>query len=424
MQFRDLLLIDDQKIRKEMFSATASILKKMKRLEQDHEAFLNWDQRLYESWYQLTFHRELAEAEKLQRRHQTLCNFQLHLQFLAQKSNLSPEKAYVLLLEEERQYQNGDEEWRFVIEKLRQHRLEFALAAQETKSQKKELGDLPVTGTLFDVAGIPSEPEPAPKVPGTVDLSGLTRKERTTYYYLKEISEETLEKHFANPTLGYALFKDAFHIAMKCEDWLLLARLWQSHFFAYRQRLLKFMPSHLLDFLNQMITEARTQNEDPQEALERELELKTLYRKLVRLLHPDTRPASDSSDLSGEIQKLWLEVQQAYKAKDLKTLKRLELMSLIYLEQLNSLTLDEIYESSLIFTEELEKLKQRVKASRKHPAWRFTSRRSYETLARKTREHLQKKIDPLAAEVTHLESLFQSYGALAGEEALHFSATM
>src|SRR5690606_3804925 len=90
------------------------------------QAFMKWDQRLYEDWYNLIFRKEREETEALKKRYQILCTFQLHLLYLAEKSNLSLEKAYALLQEEERQYQNGDEEWRFVIDRLRQHRLQFA----------------------------------------------------------------------------------------------------------------------------------------------------------------------------------------------------------------------------------------------------------------------------------------------------------
>jgi hypothetical protein len=55
---RNLMVIDDRKVRMELFRATASILKKIKKLESGHEAFVIIDQRLYQDWYNLTFRPE------------------------------------------------------------------------------------------------------------------------------------------------------------------------------------------------------------------------------------------------------------------------------------------------------------------------------------------------------------------------------
>lgn len=400
---RELLLIDDQKLRKEMFSATATILKKIKQLEKDHEAFVKWDQRLYEDWYNLTFRHEQEETECLQRRYQALCTFQLHLLYLAEKSSLSLEKAYLLLKEEERQYQNGDEEWRFVIDRLRQHRLEFAQNAKDSLKKKYQAPRAdPILGTLFEEAAADHNPQDNQS---KVDLTQLNRKSRAIYYYLKEITDESLRKHLASPKEGYELFRKAFHIAMQCGDWPLLARLWLTSGPAFQQKLLKMMPSHLTDFLNQMIAEVQTASRDESKALENEISLKALYRRLARLLHPDTRSGEPPQELHVESQKIWQEVQEAYKIKDLKQLRRLELISLVQLGYLNSLTMDEIYETSLIFAEELEKLKSKLKACRKHPAWKFTSRRTYKSLVEKTREDIRRRQAPLIAEVEHLEKL-------------------
>ncbi|RYY90877.1 MAG: hypothetical protein EOO15_00720 [Chitinophagaceae bacterium] len=56
------------------------------------------------------------------------------------------------------------------------------------------------------------------------------------------------------------------------------------------------------------------------ETPERSAELRTLYKKLAKALHPDVHP-----DLTEAHKELWLKVQDAYKSGDLERLKALEL---------------------------------------------------------------------------------------------------
>nr|BFD59226.1 hypothetical protein CKG001_13330 [Bdellovibrio sp. CKG001]BFD62603.1 hypothetical protein BdHM001_12840 [Bdellovibrio sp. HM001] len=402
---RCLSVIDDYKIRTEMFSATASLLKKIRKLEKDHADFLRWDQLLYEDWYNLTFRKERLAGEQLERRYRTLTTFHLHLKHVAETANVSLAQAYALLKEEEHQYQAGDEDWKFVIENLRQQRLKWA--SKEPAPEGENRLEHFVTGSLFPAAELAGSSEGG--------LGSLNRHSRSLYYYFSEAGDDVMSRHFADPAVGYDLFKEVFQIAMKCGDWKLLARLWQNSSQSYQQKLLKPMPSHLKDFLHQMIGQVSQEEAPSSEIAEQDLILRSTYRKLARLLHPDMQSESSETFQQWSL-KMWQKVQTCYKARDHQGIRRLELICMAELGNLSNLTLDEIYESSLVFAEELETLKKNLRSYRKHPAWRFSSRRGYAALTMRISRELKKRFGPLEAEVKAMEDLLKEVSAEATAE--------
>lgn len=392
-----LLVVDDQKIRLALFANTATLLKKLNKLERDFEAFQNQDQRLYEDWYNLTFRRERQQEEQVDRRLQNLRTFKTHLEYLVETSKISPAKAYLLLQDEEKQYQRGDEDWRFVIDMLRQQRLENA---KKIRNQKlKAQSQVHNTGRLFKEEDVSEQ----------TTLASLNRKERTTFYYLKEIREESLVQRFNDTKIGFTFFKESFQVAMKGADWSLLAKIWKCSHKVFQERLLKSMPLHLQEFLSQVLQEhSETSHAKPVDPYAEEVFMKTSYRKLVRILHPDTFVEANNFEMRDWLLKTWQKVQEAYQKRDAQKLKRLEFMVELQLGHLNSLTMDEIYESSLLFAEELENLKKKIRAFRKHPAWNFSSRRGYDSLTARTRMSLMSKLQPKLDELKQLEAWLEN----------------
>ncbi|MFM6929255.1 MAG: hypothetical protein ACKOX6_12380 [Bdellovibrio sp.] len=394
---RDLSVIDDQKIRTEMFSTTASLLKQIRKLEKDHADFMHWDQILYEDWYNLTFRKERLAVEQLERKYRTLATFHIHLKYIAETSQVSLARAFTLLKEEEHQFQCGDEDWKFIIGKLRQQRLE---AANKNKTSAETHNTPREPDTLILAAEVIENEDSG--------LSTMNRHERSIYYYLREIDDTAMARHFAEASTGYKLFKESFQIAMKSTDWKLLFKIWKNSSQAYQQNLLKPMPHHLKEFLSQTIANAESEYTNESEVLEKEIAFRSTYRKLARMLHPDTQSPESSPQFQEWSLKTWQKVQTAYKAKDHHTLRRLELMCMAELGDLSGLTLDEIYQSSLIFAEELGTLKKNLSSFRKHPAWRFSSRRGYEALTMRITRQFKKRIQPLEADIKAMEQILKN----------------
>lgn len=397
---RGLSVVDDSDIRKDLFSASANLLKKIRKLEKDHTDFLLWDQMLYQDWYNLTFRSELQAGELLEKRHKTLATFQVHLKHLATTSKVSLDRAYNMLKEEEIQYQSGDDVWKFVIDKLRKNRFETATRktpSNTTPNEKK------IEEPAIDFADIFFKDDSA--------LSGLRRRARSVYHYLNDIDDGKMARHMSVPLAGYQLFKETFQIAMKCGDWKLLGRIWKTADPAYQQRFLRNMPLHLKEFLQQIIADTAADEASEAEQNENERLLRSAYRRLARLLHPDKQAGDVTLEHQEWASVKWQRAQAAYRAQDIEALKRIELLCMAELGQLNDLTTDEIYQSSLILNEEYELLKKNLKGYRKNPAWKFSTRRSYEPLKKQAAIEIEKRFGPLKEEVQLMEELLKKLAA-------------
>lgn len=403
---RSLSVVDDFEIRKDLFFASSNLLKKIRKLEKDHANLLLCDQILYHDWYNLTFRDELQAGELLEKRHKVLTTFHVHLKHVAETSKVSLQRAYFMLKEEESQYQAGDDVWRFVIDKLRKNRFDAATRSlPEGTSISKRVMNEPAV----NFAEIFAQDDSA--------LSGLRRRARSVYHYLNEVDDDMMVRHLSVPMAGYQLFKETFHIAMKCGDWKLLSRIWKAANPAYQQRFLRNMPLHLKEFLQQIISDNADEVALEKEKSEAENQARTIYKKLVRLLHPD-KQAGMSQEHQEWASIKWQRVQDAYRNLDHEALKRIDLLCMAELGQLNDLTTDEIYQSSLVLNEEYELLKKALKACRKNPAWKFSSRRNFETLKKRAHSELRKKFAPLEAEVAALEKLLRTF-ASAESKGMH-----
>ncbi|MNK99947.1 hypothetical protein D3C87_1203640 [compost metagenome] len=167
------------------------------------------------------------------------------------------------------------------------------------------------------------------------------------------------------------------------------------------------MPLHLKDFLQQIISENADEEALESEQFEAEHLLRSTYRRLARLLHPDKQTGEVSMEQQEWSSIKWQRVQEAHKSRDHAALKRIELLCMAELGQLNNLTTDEIYQSSLVLAQELDHLKISLRSSRKHPAWKFAARRSYDALTKKIRKELAARFSPIEAEVKAMENLLK-----------------
>jgi hypothetical protein len=117
--------------------------------------------------------------------------------------------------------------------------------------------------------------------------------------------------------------------------------------------------------------------------------LKGLYRKLVRILHPDVQP-----DGGQATQKLWHEVQAAYEWADVQTLERLY-RSVVKDEgekrpefSLDTCPIGEIIALRQDMERRLETLRREAAEQRRHPAWDFAATRRNERRLRRLAEQV------------------------------------
>ena len=97
---------------------------------------------------------------------------------------------------------------------------------------------------------------------------------------------------------------------------------------------------------------------------------KSLYRRLVRVLHPDMNPATG-------LEKLWEEVQQAYALGDIAELERLQRVILkgeARTIDLEAIPISDIIALRKVVETRLRSLRQALREAKQHPAWGFSAK--------------------------------------------------
>jgi hypothetical protein len=129
---------------------------------------------------------------------------------------------------------------------------------------------------------------------------------------------------------------------------------------------------------------------------------KTIYRKIVLLLHPDR-----AGDLDQERVQLWHRAQTAYHVSDLVTL---EAILDGCTERVVEKSVSQLKAAVLESERQLERLRRRIEQLKKDPAWSFTSRtgKKLESRERRVQRDLSKELESLAFELAFLEECFIS----------------
>jgi hypothetical protein len=124
---------------------------------------------------------------------------------------------------------------------------------------------------------------------------------------------------------------------------------------------------------------------------------KSIYRKIVLLLHPDRVGELDQHRLQ-----LWYRTQAAYQDSDLVTLEAiLDGCAQRVVEK----SVNELKEAVLESERQIERLTQRLQQLKQEPAWNFASRKGkkLESRERRVRRELAEQSDELDSELAFLE---------------------
>lgn len=429
---RSLLVVDDWGLRLQQFSEAEALLKKIDKADRDQEQFATQDQRLFNDWYELTFRKEKQELEDRRQEYIDLARFHNDLISIVEMEDLSIHEAYWFWQDEEAAYQKGTDQERKTIEERRQQRREFAQKAMEEEFEYSWDGE---ERWDEDWDGDDDEPEDLPR--NEPDLSSLTKSETKTYHFLKSSSPEQLQKYFSQQEDSELLAFEAMGISSKADDQLLFLNVWKALPRKIQQVLSKDFKRTTgqrledvmqnLEFLNDLQASMEDSfNEELDEenwngdfyqipqrkaatlsALEEE-SLKNTYRKLARVIHPDSHDPNLNKQLKNWYNKMWLRVQEAYQGKDLLLLQRLETLTTLRLKKLNSLTMDEIKASTQWLEDELSAMQRVLKDLKKHPAWGFSRKRSYDSLITKIRKDFAESLAPILGDIQELKFLHKN----------------
>jgi|GEM_PF-6470133 hypothetical protein len=359
------LIIDDQPIRKSLFKTAAEVLKKIEKLEKEVASFHDKDQSLYQNWYHITFKEDLEKADKLYAEYNRLAIFHNSVLAEAEMNEKSRVEALEALMREQKRYAKGTEAQKKKIEELRIKREQYL---KEKKAQDKKSDDQ------------------------GMDQERLRRKES---FYFFEFLMAAIEK------------RQGFKILNMWDMATPEMRLDAEESFQ------ELRGASITDFIELLREEKNRVDQDRQSSSEREVEpvqvpvldAKSLYRRLARRLHPDSIKATNKVTEAWILQ-TWLKVQEAYKRDDVEALERLDLVTLIRMQELNDLSLDEICASGAALNKEFQELRFSIRDLKKHPAWKFSTKRTFDTLKSKIREKLRKELEPIKYDVELLRELY------------------
>lgn len=128
--------------------------------------------------------------------------------------------------------------------------------------------------------------------------------------------------------------------------------------------------------------------------------LKTLYRTLVRRLHPDVRAGSDAQTSA-----LWHEVQEAYAGRDEERLEILSALTDLHEGEVDSRT--SLWQLRGVLQElqrSLRALQKNMRRVKKHPAWGFATKSDHRKLETDTGRELQRRKKLALSDIAYFES--------------------
>lgn len=128
--------------------------------------------------------------------------------------------------------------------------------------------------------------------------------------------------------------------------------------------------------------------------------MKSLYRKLVRWLHPDANVQPD--DHQHWQKAIWYELQQCYQNKDLVGLEQIYWVTNLRSQNLSALTIDEIKKGAEVFSNKLDSIHAKIRSLKKDPAWGFSIKNDHTKLKQKIAKDLSAQIAPTQERIQEL----------------------
>ncbi|HEY0790613.1 MAG TPA: hypothetical protein VGD78_06070 [Chthoniobacterales bacterium] len=151
-------------------------------------------------------------------------------------------------------------------------------------------------------------------------------------------------------------------------------------------------------------------NGRPEPASGLEVQLKTLYRQMVGILHPDRRDPKLNQDLCTE---LWHDLQQAYHSRDLERLRtvyaRVEYSLGVNTPQ--QTTVWELRAEVDNLRVALRAVKSEIKEASLEPGWKFSARKDLDAFAVQVKRQLKQETRSYKEEAAALRELIEGWAA-------------
>lgn len=422
------LVIDDAKIRKVYFKESEKFIRKIDRLEAALEHFRNKEERLFQDWFELTFRGEKGAVEQRRQEYLRLADFHNSMIAASDLYGVPMWLAYQKLIEEEAQFKAGSEELREQILKERERRLKYAEA-----EMRKEYG----YDDEEDEGDFDQDPDEGLGEGKREDPAVNDRRLQESLDDISALSDKELKRLLSSPVTGTDLLSQVIDLACQKDALALLKRVAnmlpreiRSSFKAVVfesfgidvDRMTK--PDSQLsdrgdgaheDWENDESFGFQPTAEKGAKKAGHDLQIKTIYRKLVRKLHPDLRAERDAKVSESWVEKAWHQVQAAYQQNNFEALAHLEKMVSLRSKDLQSLTVAEIKGSQVWLKEELKQLEKAQRQLRKLPSWGFSKLKDFRPLTLKLRKTFTDQIEEFAKKITELRSQHEVLARMAAK---------
>lgn len=404
---RALIPINDIKLRKKKFSAAERVLKKIDRLEGSIQSFEKADKELYEKWFSRVFHERIRDLEKIQDRHTKLAQFDDYIRVVSLLQKINLLEAYKFVKEEADRYEKEGFHERMRIDRARAERKERLREMVEEEQRAK-----------------------------FARWEAEQKENDERIRELKSLSEEELRERVSDALNGAELLRNVFNSCRCLFEFRFFIQMWELAAFEVQTEFaMEFEDERgmlfdevLKNILHEFQTEDDWRKEEESKKEESkndetsteetihevklsepsppsdEEKIKLLYRKLVRMLHPDARIQHNAGkELEPWEKAMWMKVQDAYDAQCFATLDRLHKVIMLRRKELSGFTLGEISQSADWLMREFEELDQQAKKMRRQPWWRFSSRKDFDPLLRKVARSIWHNSRRLENAITELQ---------------------
>ncbi|MCB1179175.1 MAG: hypothetical protein KDK36_16445 [Leptospiraceae bacterium] len=145
--------------------------------------------------------------------------------------------------------------------------------------------------------------------------------------------------------------------------------------------------------------------------------VKSRYRKLVRILHPDYRENKEDQELDD----IWHKVQEAYQNKDIEKLDML--LAICNIKEGNfseEFSISQILDVSLEYKSQLKALKKKLKLAKKDDAWGFTKRKRINFLKNKIKNRLDDELKKETQNYIELQEIIQQISKPDFEDGVYY----
>ncbi len=450
---RALQVIDDTKIRNEKFSAGLHWLKKIDSLSAKIDKLNTDDQLLFDQWYQLTFRNELKKMEDQAQKIREIYDLHNQIVALSHMEDIPMWQAYQRISLENEQYESASPDLRLKIEELRKERMSFAHEEAMREADFEDHSDLhgafsdEIFDDVFDDLNDDSTRQPFE----------LTPEDKANFEELKSMPKDAINKILSHPDIACEYLFELAKYSGLTENYDFFVNIWKITPKNSKLRFEKFFQKHFgepLQFIWDHIAAIKESSVDMDSDFEFEaqddnrsndefenagafqfdrqarkkassaslttnemVQFKSLYRYLVRLLHPDSHSQDIANRQRSWLNLAWEKLQLHSKAKDIKSLEKLKIVTLLQLQKLNDLTLDEIESGVKLIASDFLELEAKARQLKKLPAWNFSKKKSYASLEKKLRREIDGSLEHQQDAIFEISKYHESLKKYADYEA-------